>query len=169
MGERILTGASLGTSSRSGETGYKCRLLELGCSPSDADKQLFSLDYNLDRFWIEDRKGLEIVLLSSIFSILQGDKLDEHTKDRADSPTLAPSPSPRPGVQRQPSDEVEAVSAGGRQDRHLAANSPRSRFPRTRSSSRITCRNLRTPRIVSNCSMSVTKPSSVETANTEQN
>ena len=75
----------------------------------------FSLDYNLDRLTIDDRKGLEIILLSSIFAILQGDKLDEHTKDRTASPAIGAPGPPRPGVQRQPSDEVEAVRGFGSQ------------------------------------------------------
>ncbi|KAL7009691.1 hypothetical protein EMMF5_000599 [Cystobasidiomycetes sp. EMM_F5] len=35
------------------------------------------LDYNLDRLTLEDRKGFEIVLLSSLYSIIWSDKLDE--------------------------------------------------------------------------------------------
>ena len=72
------------------------------------------LDYNLDRFQIQDRKGLEIVLISSLFSILQGDKLDEHAKSLADTSTgllgTGKPPSPKPALQRQNSDEVETVS-----------------------------------------------------------
>ena len=79
---------------------------------------LCSLDYNLDRFAYEDRKGLELVLLSSLFAILQGDKLDEHTKpstDQAVNASLAGSangtsiPSGPGNLKRQDSDEVETV------------------------------------------------------------
>lgn len=80
----------------------------------------YSLDYNLDRFAYEDRKGLELVLLSSLFAILQGDKLDEHTKpstDQAVNASLAGSAhgasvASGPGnLKRQDSDEVETVSS----------------------------------------------------------
>lgn len=74
-----------------------------------------SLDYNLDRFAHEDRKGLELALLSSLFGILQGDKLDEHTKpstDQAVAASLAGGTNEAVGpssLKRQDSDEVETV------------------------------------------------------------
>lgn len=74
---------------------------------------LCRLDYNLSRFEIEDRKGLEIVILSSLFAILHGEKLDTFSKAETEQEPgrllTTTSPSPKPGVKRRNSDEVETV------------------------------------------------------------
>lgn len=117
--ECYLIALPLASSHRSGATWSRCALTGKLLLRSADIVGRNRLDYNLDRFTIDDRKGLEIVIISSLFAVLQGDKLDEHTKDRPAVSPLGTPELPRPGVKRQPSDEVEAVSLA-----HVLSSSP---------------------------------------------
>lgn len=74
----------------------------------------------MNRLEVDDRKGLEVAILSTLFSILNGEKLDTFTRPETTGEAgaaLTPgqglpssnSPSPRPGNRRALSDEVETV------------------------------------------------------------
>lgn len=68
------------------------------------------------------------MILSSLFAILYGDKLDTFSKSEAehDAPRLptSTSPSPRPVAKRQYSDEVETVSRLNLTSAHLVSLMP---------------------------------------------